>query len=312
MKSEEYTHPDVLGLGVTEGWADPETDPTRIDWAARQEAAAIPFEVVNGRPVNPCERTSVRYGRNELGHWGEAVAADAVVTATTGHGLRWLLMIQRHDGHAWALPGGHVDHGELLLDAAVRELAEETGLALDPRRVTHLTLPTRYVPDPRGSDEAWMVTAPTRLDLGRVSMPPLVVGADDARRAAWVPAADYDTVVAHLDRVYSGRVFQAHARMLRELLDDPVVGTMRIGTGLVELRTIGGDRKHWDVQPAGAVKDQAAKRWVSASGIAALESTHLAMAASVAADFGYAVTGWRPQYGRIALTGHTAHWPAGQ
>ena len=35
-----YTHPDVLGKGVKEGWADAETDPTRIDWPARQAAAA--------------------------------------------------------------------------------------------------------------------------------------------------------------------------------------------------------------------------------------------------------------------------------
>jgi ADP-ribose pyrophosphatase len=311
MKAKEYTHPDVLTTGVEEGWADPETDPTRIDWALRQAAAAIPFEVVNGRPVNPCERTGVRYGRNELGHWGEGVAADAVVTATTGHSLRWLLMVERYDGHAWALPGGHVELGERHLDAAVRELAEETGLVLDPRQVTHLTLPVRYVPDPRASDEAWMVTAPTRLDLGPVSMPPMVAGADDARRAAWVPASDYDTVVAHLDRVYGGRVFRAHARMLRELLNDPGIGTLRIGTGLVELRTIGGDRKHWDVQPAGTSDPVAVSR-LSAAEMPALESTHLAMAASVIQDFGYTVTGWRHQYGGIALTGHTANWPAGQ
>lgn len=40
-----YTHPNVLSAGVTAGWADPETDPTRIDWPARQRAAAIWFDV---------------------------------------------------------------------------------------------------------------------------------------------------------------------------------------------------------------------------------------------------------------------------
>lgn len=62
-----YTHAGVLDVGVREGWADPETDPTRIDWAPRQAAAAIPFRVVDNRPVNPCEQTPIRWGRGELG-----------------------------------------------------------------------------------------------------------------------------------------------------------------------------------------------------------------------------------------------------
>ncbi|GAA4212512.1 hypothetical protein [Microbispora amethystogenes] len=93
-----YTHPDVFGKGVEEGWADPCTDPREIDWAARQARAAIPFRVVDGRPVNPYAPTGIRYGRNELGHWGEQVAADAVVTATDEYGFRWLVMASAATG----------------------------------------------------------------------------------------------------------------------------------------------------------------------------------------------------------------------
>lgn len=209
-----YTHPDVFTKGVREGWADPETDPTRIDWTARQASAAIPFEVIDGRPVNPCEKTAVRYGRNELGHWGEALAADALVSVSDSSGGRWIVMVERADGHGWALPGGHVDLGEAVTAAAARELEEETGLALPASRFT--ATPPRYVPDPRASDEAWMVTVLCTTHLGTVEhadFPP-VAGADDARRAEWVPASSYRTLISALTEIYGGRVFPAHVDML--------------------------------------------------------------------------------------------------
>jgi ADP-ribose pyrophosphatase len=213
---DSYTHPDVFTIGVAEGWAEPETDPTRIDWPARQAAAAIPFRVVGGRPVNPCATTGVRYGRNELGRWGENLMADAVVTVTHLH-MRYLLMVERGDGYGWAVPGGSVEPGETGVQAAVRELAEETGLAVLP--VTDTAAAPVYVPDPRASDEAWTVTIPLVVDLGCLDAGlPFVRGADDARQADWIRAGSYEHLVASLAQVYESDVFAAHEGMLRRFL----------------------------------------------------------------------------------------------
>jgi 8-oxo-dGTP pyrophosphatase MutT (NUDIX family) len=210
-----YTHPDVFTIGVSDGWADRCIDPRLIDWPARQRAAAIPFRLVDGRPVNPCQSTGIRYGRNELGHWGEQLCADAVAISYGRQGRPWLLMVERRDGHGWALPGGYVDPGEEPVVAAIRELREETGLTLRGARTIQVEQPT-YVPDPRASDEAWMVTVPVWViyDLDR----PAVVGGDDARRAGWVPACDYAEVAEYIEVTYQGEVFPAHRDLLHDLL----------------------------------------------------------------------------------------------
>lgn len=217
MTGRTYTHPDVLTVGVTQGWAEPETDPTRIDWPARQTAAAIPFAVVDGRPVNPCETTPVRYGRNEMGYWGETLMADALVTATCAGG-QYLLMVERGDGYGWAVPGGKVEPGESGTAAAVRELAEETGLVVHPGACR--AMPARYVPDPRASDEAWAVTIPVHVDLGGGPTDglPEVAGGDDARRAEWIPAGSYEQLCCVLAGYFEADVFAAHTAMLAEFL----------------------------------------------------------------------------------------------
>ena len=56
-----------------------------------------------------------------------AVAADVVVTAESPS-PSVLLIRRRNPPAGWAIPGGFVDPDEDLIDAARRELHEETGL----------------------------------------------------------------------------------------------------------------------------------------------------------------------------------------
>jgi 8-oxo-dGTP diphosphatase len=50
----------------------------------------------------------------------------------------WVLLSQRGDLNIWNLPGGRVDSGESLRDAAVREVREETGLVVHLERAVGL------------------------------------------------------------------------------------------------------------------------------------------------------------------------------
>lgn len=227
----EYTDPATLTAGITQGWAEAETDPTRIDWSLRQAMALIPFTVVDGRPVTPGPKTAIQRGRNQLGRWGENPMADALVIARLGwHEItpdgwrrpttsRYLLMIERDDDRGWAIPGGAIEPGETPIEAAARELTEEAGLQIPA--TWWRADPPRWVPDPRGSDEAWAVTVLAHAKLGPRTSLPEVQGGDDARRAAWILADTYADLVTTLADDYDGTVFAAHVDLLTTALAEP-------------------------------------------------------------------------------------------
>ncbi len=61
--------------------------------------------------------------KDDMNHVSPLIGAEAAVFKDD-----CLLLIKRHDNEQWAVPGGKVDVGESLKEAAIRELKEETGL----------------------------------------------------------------------------------------------------------------------------------------------------------------------------------------
>lgn len=218
-----FTHPSVLaGIEAGADWADPTMDPARIDWERRQREAWIWFDVIDGRPINPVEDTGIDEGRNELGHWGEGKAADALIFTYkriwTWKGPRKVLhmvMVERGDGHGWAIPGGGLEPGESAVVAAAREALEETTMDVDRLAISRIPFPPCYVPDPRASNEAWMVTTPVIFWLRQ---PVPVRGGDDAVRAEWVRADGFTALDRDIKRRFGGKVFAAHVGLLKKML----------------------------------------------------------------------------------------------
>ncbi|WP_433375114.1 NUDIX hydrolase [Actinoplanes sp. CA-142083] len=68
-------------------------------------------------------------------------AANVVVVNNDGE----ILIVRRSDNGNWALPGGAMDIGESLPDAAVRETAEETGINVEITGLVGIFTDPRHV-----------------------------------------------------------------------------------------------------------------------------------------------------------------------
>ncbi|HCY63913.1 MAG TPA: cytidyltransferase [Oxalobacteraceae bacterium] len=111
---------------------------------------------------------------------------DAVVTAA-GH----VLLVQRggFPGKGqWALPGGFVEPRERLLKSALRELSEETQLAVNQEELLAALREVKVFDHPERSQRGRTITHAHFFELAGDALP-AVEGGDDAAHARWMPIA---------------------------------------------------------------------------------------------------------------------------
>ncbi|WP_299429230.1 bifunctional nicotinamide-nucleotide adenylyltransferase/Nudix hydroxylase [uncultured Meiothermus sp.] len=128
------------------------------------------------------------------------VATDAMVLAQGQ-----VLLVERGGSlskGAWALPGGYVELKETLLESALRELQEETGLQLQPP----LLKATKAFDYPGRSLRGRVISHGHYFDLDDTPPPP-VHGQDDASRAFWLSLSE-------LPR-HQARFFEDHYQEIR-------------------------------------------------------------------------------------------------
>ena len=80
----------------------------------------------------------------------------------------------------WATPGGNIDEDEMPLDAAIRELEEETGLLVHPRNFTFVRTFDKPYRDPRNKNCVSYAFA-IKLDSTQD-----VTAGDDATECEWI------------------------------------------------------------------------------------------------------------------------------
>jgi 8-oxo-dGTP diphosphatase len=122
-------------------------------------------------------------------HWGLHGAAGLLAYTTGGAGAPSVLLQRRsewsHHGGTWGLPGGAMDSHESVIDAALREAAEECGIPADAVTVTGI------LRDDHGS---WSY----RTVIGSASEPFTVHAASaETIEVGWVAAGDVDRLALH-------------------------------------------------------------------------------------------------------------------
>ena len=136
------------------------------------------------------------------------LTANCVLTA--GHHVLLILRGGQIGTGLWALPGGFIELHETFYEAAVRELAEETGFSAPALRMKRALRAQAVFDHPFRSARGRVVNTTFHFHLGDDARLPQVRGDDDAREARWVPIAELPAM--------EEQIFEDHAVILDHFL----------------------------------------------------------------------------------------------
>jgi ADP-ribose pyrophosphatase YjhB (NUDIX family) len=132
-------------------------------------------------------------------------SVNVVVTNDEGE----ILLIRRSDNGNWAVPGGAIDLGESLTDAAVRETREESGITCEVTGLVGIYTDPRHIILYTSNGEA-------RQEFSIVLVARLVEGAptpsNESREVRWVPREDLNglqmdrSMKLRIEHYLSGRI----------------------------------------------------------------------------------------------------------
>ena len=160
-------------------------------WASAKipSAVALYLEYWRTQPAFAAmreEHETIEADKQEWG-LGPFITLDAVVTVA-GH----VLLVRRRNPPGkglWAIPGGFLEGRERLLQGAIRELKEETGLDIADAELARAFRAVSVFDHPDRSPRGRVITHAHWFDLSLPALPS-VAGADDAAEACWFPIAD--------------------------------------------------------------------------------------------------------------------------
>lgn len=116
------------------------------------------------------------------------LTVDSVVEQS-GH----ILLIKRKASPGkglWALPGGHLELNETLLEGTIRELKEETGIKVPTPVLIGSIVGSNIFDDPHRSTIGRVVTQAYHIKLKDDVILPKIKGMDDASKAKWLPLTE--------------------------------------------------------------------------------------------------------------------------
>ncbi len=206
-----------------------------IAWVHVQETGCREFELsdASGQATSSND-IDIMLPLSHAVHCPVCLAKDneIIIPPTSNHWRAGVVVLLECDGHVlltqraahmrsfpsvWVAPGGHIDNGEVALEAAVRELREEVGVALDghclqPLAAWGSAFPVRYDPQTPPKRQHFVLyfhaTLPSSQGAAHEEstqvLPELHLQEDEVGAHAWVSAGQIEAMLQCETNVRTG------------------------------------------------------------------------------------------------------------